>query len=223
MNTEGFARKLGHAFARPELLREALTHRSYGSPNNERLEYLGDAILNCSTAILLFEQFPKLSEGDLSRLRANLVNKQVLFELAQPLGLGDILRLGEGELKSGGHQRPSILADALEAVIGAVYLDGGFPAAQQFVQRLLAEKLAATDPSSPGKDAKTTLQEYLQGKRMALPAYSLIDTCGEAHEQIFQIECAVAEMNLRAQAEGPSRRVAEQLAAAMVLEKIKSV
>jgi ribonuclease-3 len=223
MNTEGFARKLGHVFARPELLREALTHRSYGSPNNERLEYLGDAILNCSTAILLFEQFPKLPEGDLSRLRANLVNKQVLFELAQPLGLGDILRLGEGELKSGGHQRPSILADALEAVIGAVYLDGGFPAAQRLVQRLLAEKLAAIDPDHLGKDAKTMLQEYLQGKRMALPKYSLIETRGDAHEQTFQIECAVADLNLRAQAEGLSRRVAEQLAAALVLEQIKSV
>ena len=223
MNTEGFAHKLGHVFARPELLREALTHRSYGSPNNERLEYLGDAILNCSTAILLFEQFPKLPEGDLSRLRANLVNKQVLFELAQPLGLGDILRLGEGELKSGGHQRPSILADALEAVIGAVYLDGGFPAAQRLVQRLLAEKLAAIDPEHLGKDAKTMLQEYLQGKRMALPKYSLIETRGDAHEQTFQIECAVADLNLRAQAEGLSRRVAEQLAAALVLEQIKSV
>lgn len=223
MNTESFAHKLGYAFSRPELLREALTHRSYGSPNNERLEYLGDAILNCSTAILLFEQFPKLPEGDLSRLRANLVNKQVLFELAQPLGLGDILRLGEGELKSGGHQRPSILADALEAVIGAVYLDGGFPAAQRLVQRLLAEKLAAIDPDHLGKDAKTRLQEYLQGKRMALPKYSLIETRGDAHEQTFQIECAVADLNLRAQAEGLSRRVAEQLAAALVLEQIKSV
>jgi ribonuclease-3 len=223
MNTEGFARKLGYVFDRPELLREALTHRSYGSPNNERLEYLGDAILNCSTAILLFEQFPKLSEGDLSRLRANLVNKQVLFELAQPLGLGDILRLGEGELKSGGHQRPSILADALEAVIGAIYLDGGFSSAQRFVQRLLADRLAATDPDRPGKDAKTTLQEYLQGKRMALPKYSLIETRGEAHEQTFQIECTVPELNVRAQAEGPSRRVAEQQAAALVLEKIKGV
>jgi ribonuclease III len=223
MNTEGFARKLGYVFARSELLCEALTHRSYGSPNNERLEYLGDAILNCSTAIILFEQFPKLPEGDLSRLRANLVNKQVLFELAQPLGLGDILRLGEGELKSGGHQRPSILADALEAVIGAVYLDGGFASAQRMVQRLLAEKLAATDPDSPGKDAKTTLQEYLQGKRMALPKYNLVETRGEAHEQTFQIECAVPELNLRAQAKGPSRRVAEQQAAALVLEKIKGV
>jgi|ERR1700674_2364959 ribonuclease III len=223
MNTDGLVRKLGYVFARPELLREALTHRSYGSPNNERLEYLGDAILNCSTAILLFEQFPGLPEGDLSRLRANLVNKQVLFELAQPLGLGDILRLGEGELKSGGQQRPSILADALEAVIGAIYLDGGFPSAQQFVQRLLADKLAASDPERPGKDAKTMLQEYLQGKRMALPKYSLIETSGEAHEQTFQMECAVPELNLRAQAEGSSRRLAEQQAAALVLEKIKRV
>jgi ribonuclease-3 len=223
MSIDVLARKLGYTFGRPELLREALTHRSYGSPNNERLEFLGDAILNCATAVALFEKFPKLPEGDLSRLRANLVNKQVLFELAQPLGLGDFLKLGEGELKSGGHQRPSILADALEALIGAVYLDGGFGEAQQLVQRLLGEKIAAIDPQHLGKDAKTVLQEYLQSKRMALPKYSVIETRGEAHEQTFQVECAVAELSLRSQAEGASRRAAEQQAAALLLEQIKGV
>jgi ribonuclease-3 len=221
MSIEAFARKLGYAFNRSELLREALTHRSYGSPNNERLEFLGDAILNCATAVSLFEKFPKLPEGDLSRLRANLVNKQVLFELAQPLGLGDALRLGEGELKSGGFRRPSILADALEAVIGAVYLDGGFTKARQLVDRLLAERVATIDPDHLGKDPKTLLQEYLQGKRLPLPRYGVIETRGEAHEQIFRVECAVAELDLRAEAEGPSRRAAEQQAAALLLERIR--
>ena len=217
---EAFVRKIGHAFRQPQLLREALTHRSYGTPNNERLEFLGDSVLNCATAIALFERFPRLPEGDLSRLRANLVNKNILFELAEPLGMGDVLRLGEGELKSGGHRRPSILADALEAVIGAVYQDSGFDAAAALVNRLLAAKLGGLDPTQLGKDAKTLLQELLQGKRLPLPRYNVVAVRGEAHEQTFRVACEVDELAVRSEAEGNSRRAAEQAAAALALEKL---
>ena len=218
---EGFNRRIGYAFREPRLLREALTHRSYGTPNNERLEFLGDSILNCATAIALYERFPRLPEGDLSRLRANLVNKNVLFELAEPLGMGDVIRLGEGELKSGGHRRPSILADALEAVIGAVYLDGGFLEAAALVRRLLTDKLEKLDPKQTGKDAKTFLQEYLQGKRLPLPKYSIVDIRGEAHEQVFLVVCEIEGLNIRTEGEGASRRAAEQAAAASALIKIQ--
>jgi ribonuclease-3 len=217
-----FARRIGYDFRQPDLLREALTHRSHSTPNNERLEFLGDSVLNCATAIALYERFPKLPEGDLSRLRANLVNKNVLFELAEPLGLGDVLRLGEGELRSGGHRRPSILADALEAVIGAVYVDGGFSNAAAMVHRLLASKLENLDPKQLGKDAKTLLQEHLQGKRLPLPKYSIVTIRGEAHEQIFRIACEIDGLSIRSEAEGNSRRAAEQAAALLALEKIRN-
>jgi ribonuclease-3 len=217
---EPFTGKIGYAFRQPQLLREALTHRSHSTPNNERLEFLGDSVLNCATAVALFIRFPKVPEGDLSRLRANLVNKNVLFELAEELGVGDLLRLGEGELKSGGHRRPSILADALEAVIGAVYLDGGFDQAAALVHRLLAQKLENLDPAQTGKDPKTLLQELLQAKRAPLPKYSVVGVRGEAHEQIFRVACEVEEPAARTEAEGPSRRSAEQAAAALLLEKL---
>ncbi|MES2355458.1 MAG: ribonuclease III [Pseudomonadota bacterium] len=217
---ERFSRRIGYEFRQPQLLREAVTHRSHSTPNNERLEFLGDSILNCATAIALYERFPKLPEGDLSRLRANLVNKNVLFELAEPLGMGDVLRLGEGELKSGGHRRPSILADALEAVIGAVYQDSGFAAAAALVHRLLANKLENLDPKQLGKDAKTLLQEYLQGKRLPLPKYSVVAVRGEAHEQIFHIACDIDDLSIHSEAEGNSRRAAEQAAAELALKKI---
>lgn len=217
-----FSRRIGYEFRQPHLLREALTHRSHSTPNNERLEFLGDSILNCATAIALYERFPRLSEGDLSRLRANLVNKNVLFELAEPLGMGDVLRLGEGELKSGGHRRPSILADALEAVIGAAYLDGGFSDAAALVHRLLAAKLDNMNPKQLGKDAKTLLQEYLQSKRFSLPKYNVVAIRGEAHEQVFRVACDVDELNLHTEAEGNSRRAAEQAAALLALTKIQS-
>jgi ribonuclease III len=219
---EVFSRRIGYSFREPWLLREALTHRSFGTPNNERLEFLGDSILNCATAIALYERFPRLPEGDLSRLRANLVNKNVLFELAEPLGMGDAIRLGEGELKSGGHRRPSILADALEAVIGAVYLDSGFPEAAALVRRLLTDKLEKLDPKQTGKDAKTFLQEYLQGKRLPLPRYSIGDIRGEAHEQVFLVVCEIDGLNICTEGEGASRRAAEQAAAALALIKIQS-
>src|SRR5712691_891547 len=157
MDSQSDCRLLGYAFAKPELLRQALTHRSYGVPHNERMEYLGDSILNCIIAHALFQRFPNLSEGELSRLRANLVNQQTLFELAQRLNLGEHVLLGEGELKSNGFRRPSILADALEAVIAAVFLDGGFERTEQAIHTLYASLLGEIDPQKPGKDAKTML------------------------------------------------------------------
>jgi len=203
----------GYRFRNAELLRQALTHRSFGVPHNERLEFLGDSVLNCVVAATLFEHFPQLPEGDLSRLRASLVNQQTLFEIAQHGGLGGQLLLGEGELKSGGAQRPSILADALEALIGAAFLDGGFAAAQAMVLHLFERQLREADPQTIGKDAKTLLQEFLQARRIALPQYTVVATAGEAHEQNFRVECAIPELNIRTHGEGSSRRSAEQVAA----------
>ncbi|MBI4739974.1 MAG: ribonuclease III [Betaproteobacteria bacterium] len=212
---------LGHRFSHPELLQTALTHRSHGSPHNERLEFLGDSILNCVIARQLFDRFPDLPEGDLSRLRANLVRQDSLHRLALSLALGKSLRLGEGELKSGGHQRPSILADALEALFGAVWLDAGFDAANSVISRLYRDMLAAISPGRPIKDAKTRLQELLQGRRLALPRYSLIATEGEAHAQQFRIACEIDRLHLRTEGSGGSRRAAEQMAAERALENLQ--
>lgn len=208
---------LGHAFAHPEFLLQALTHRSYGSPNNERLEFLGDSILNCTIAAQLFERFPHTREGDLSRIRAGLVKQDALAELAQQLHLGDILRLGEGELKSGGFRRPSILADALEAIFGAIYLDAGFESAFAAISRLYQTLLDGIDPKASAKDAKTALQEYLQSKHYDLPRYRLTGTQGEAHAQTFEIECEVPELRITTRGQGASRRIAEQEAARQAL------
>lgn len=215
------ARRLGHEFGDVGLLRTALTHRSHSSPHNERLEFLGDSILNCVVAHLLFERFPDLAEGVLSRLRANLVKQDTLHQLALGLALGDELRLGEGELKSGGHTRPSILADALEALFGAVYLDGGFDAAKSVVGKLFAQKIDAISPDQPIKDPKTRLQEYLQGRRQPLPVYTLAATGGQAHQQQFRVVCEVAAAALATEGQGSSRRAAEQEAALRALEKLK--
>lgn len=215
-----FFHKIGYVFKQPELLQEALTHRSFGYPNNERLEFLGDSALNCAVSVLLFKEFPLLPEGNLSRLRANLVNQQALFELASALGLGDLIRLGEGERKSGGHYRPSILANALEAVIGAIYLEGGFIEVENFVNNLYKPLLQNLDLETLGKDPKTMLQEYLQSRRVALPEYTVIATSGEAHRQKFRVECAIAKFNVRAIGEGTSRRRAEQEAAKQAYELI---
>ena len=207
-------RRLGYRFTNAPLLLQALTHRSHGVPHNERLEFLGDGLLNFVIARLLFQQFTTLPEGDLSRLRAGLVNQQALAELAASLSLGDNLRLGEGELKSGGFRRPSILADAFEALIGAICLDGGFAAAEKVLTELYGPLLAAIDPhASDNKDPKTRLQEYLQGKRLALPQYSIVSVGGEAHEQHFRVECAIPELAIRSSGEGSNRRAAEQEAA----------
>jgi ribonuclease III len=220
MSVDGLVRLLGYQFKTPALLTQALTHRSFSGNNNERLEFLGDSVLNFIIAHQLYQRFHKLPEGDLSRLRAQLVKESTLSEIAFSLNIGDALRLGEGELKSAGWRRPSILADALEAIIGAVYSDGGFASAETLVLKLYAEKLDTIDPKIIDKDAKSQLQEYLQGKKIDLPDYNMVSIEGEAHAQTFKIECVVEKLNITTMGEGTSRRVAEQQAAQSALEKI---
>lgn len=212
---------LGHHFSDASLLLTALTHRSHSLPHNERLEFLGDSILNGVIARQLFDRFPLLPEGDLSRLRANLVRQDSLHQLALSLSLGQFMRLGEGEMKSGGNQRPSILADTLEALFGAVWLDAGFDAASAVIVGLYGQLLAAIVPGQPIKDAKTRLQELLQGRRLALPKYSLTGTEGEAHVQQFRIACEIDALRIRTEGSGGSRRAAEQMAAERALERLQ--
>jgi ribonuclease-3 len=209
-----FATRLGYAFRRPALLIQALTHRSHGPVNNERLEFVGDAVLNCVIAAALYERLPAVPEGDLSRIRAHLVNRDTLARLARALELGPRLRIGEGEQKSGGAGRPSIMADALEAIFGAVFLDGGFEAAREVIGTVFAGEFAALDPAALGKDPKTLLQEWLQARRIPVPEYVVIDTAGAAHAQTFTVECRVAALDLVTTGAGSSRRAAEQAAAA---------
>lgn len=218
MDLDGFCRKIGYRFADVELLRRALTHRSHGSAHNERLEFLGDSVLNCMISLELYMRFPDLTEGQLSRLRANIVNDQALGATAKGFDFGAHLRLGEGELKSGGTGRTSILAGSLEAVVGAAFLDGGVDAARAVVRTLMDRVLETIDPAISGKDPKTLLQEYLQARKRALPQYSVIGTRGEAHEQQFQVECVIAELGIRSLGEGASRRSAEQEAARQAYE-----
>jgi ribonuclease-3 len=213
---------LGYSFRQPELLRQALTHRSHSSPHNERLEFLGDSVLNCVVAALLYQRFQSLKEGELSRLRASLVRQESLAEIAAGLALGDALRLGEGELKSGGFRRPSILADALEAIFGAIYLDAGFAAAQQTIEHLYRTRIEQIDPRAAGKDAKTALQELLQARRLPVPHYTLLTTRGEAHAQEFDVACAVPAIGLAVTGSGSSRRGAEQQAAQAALEQLRT-
>jgi ribonuclease-3 len=221
MQGEALTGSLGYRFKDPALLRTALTHRSYGSPHNERLEFLGDSVLNCIVADELYRRFPQLAEGELSRARALLVRQESLFERARALGLGPMLLLGEGELRSGGAERPSILANALEAVIGAVYAEGGFAAARRAVRNVFGPLLATADPASVlGKDPKTLLQEYLQGRHIALPRYSIVATEGEAHRQRFTVACSIPQLDIEARGEGLSRRAAEQAAAARVYAEL---
>lgn len=212
---------LGYRFADARLLQQALTHRSHSTPNNERLEFLGDGVLNCIVAAELYTRHAGLKEGELSRLRASLVREQRLHELAAGLALGEYLRLGEGELKSGGFRRPSILADALEALIGAVFLDGGFEAARSVVLRLYRPLLERSGPTAAEKDPKTQLQEWLQSRRYALPQYSVLATRGAAHEQLFEVECLIRELDLRTIGMGTSRRLAEQEAARSAFHKLQ--
>jgi ribonuclease III len=216
----GLQRRLGHTFSDPALIRRAITHRSYAADHNERLEFVGDSLLNCVVAILLFERFPQLPEGDLSRLRAGLVNQGSLFEIAQALELGDELLLGEGELKSGGFRRPSILADGFEALLGAVFLDAGFAAVRGVVEGLFAGRLEQARETPPAKDPKTALQENLQGRRLPLPRYAVLAVGGEAHRQVFRVECRVDELGVACVGEGASRRAAEQQAAESVLAQL---
>ena len=216
----GLERRLGHSFRDTALLRRALTHRSHAADHNERLEFVGDSLLNCTVAILLYERLPGLPEGDLSRLRAGLVNQASLHEVACALSLGDELLLGEGELKSGGFRRPSILADAFEALLGAVYLDAGFDAVRGVVGTLFADRIESVREAPPAKDPKTALQELLQGRRLPLPRYAVVEVGGEAHQQVFRVECRVDELGVACSGEGASRRAAEQQAAEAVLAQL---
>ena len=223
MTQQALANRLPYRFVNVSLLTQALTHRSFSAQNNERLEFLGDGALNFIIAQQLFQRFQALAEGDLSRLRAQLVKEATLFEIAQSLDVGAALKLGEGELKSGGWRRPSILADALEALVGAVYLDGGYAEAEAMVIALFADKLATIDPNVIDKDPKSLLQEHLQGQKLAVPEYKVTQLAGEAHAQLFMVECYIEKLNIRTAGEGTSRRIAEQQAAnyaLIALEKI---
>ncbi len=221
MKHAALCRQLGYQFLQPQLLQRALTHRSYCAAHNERLEFLGDSVLNCTIAKHLYNTFPDVPEGDLSRLRSNLVNQQTLAILAQQLNLGEQLLLGEGERKSAGHRRPSILADALEALFGAVLIDADFAAAEKVVLGLYVPFIAQADLQTLGKDAKTLLQEHLQGRKLALPQYSVVEIKGEAHAQMFVVSCEIAKLGLKTQGEGASRRIAEQIAAERAYQQIK--
>jgi ribonuclease-3 len=215
-------RRLQHKFSDASLLTRALTHRSFSIDHYERLEFLGDSVLNLAVSDLLYLRLGALPEGDLSRVRANLVKQDTLHQLAVGLGLPDVLKLGEGEARSGGQKRPSILADALEAIIGAVYLDAGFAVAQALVQRLFNAVEINPQMDAIGKDPKTELQEWLQGRKMKLPVYSVVGTVGAAHKQSFDVECDIPELHLTERGIGGSRRAGEQAAAAAMLQTLKA-
>lgn len=215
-------RSLQHEFADIGLLKRAVTHRSFSVDHNERLEFLGDSVLGLAVADLLYRRLSALPEGDLSRVRANLVKQDTLHQLAVELGLPEVIRLGEGEAKSGGKKRPSILADVLEAVIGAVYLDAGYGAAQGLVQRLYQAVEINPEMDAIGKDPKTELQEWLQARKMSLPLYRVVGTLGAAHKQTFDVECEILELNFSERGIGGSRRAGEQAAAAAMLQTVKA-
>jgi len=219
---DALQKRLQHQFTDSSLLMRAVTHRSFSADHNERLEFLGDAVLGAVVADMLYQRLQNLPEGDLSRVRANLVRQDTLHQLSVSLGLPEVIRLGEGEMRSGGQKRPSILADVLEAVIGAVYLDAGFTAAQALVQRLYQAVEINPAMDAIGKDPKTELQEWLQGRKMKLPAYRVVATLGAAHQQTFDVECEILERNLSERGIGGSRRAGEQAAATAMLQKLKS-
>jgi ribonuclease III len=214
--------RLGHRFASSALLTRALTHRSAGAEHNERLEFLGDAVLQTAISALLYERFAGSDEGDLTRVRAHLVREDSLARVALAIGLPDVLRLSEGEARGGGAQRPSILADCVEALIGATFLDGGYAPAQALVQRLFGEIIAGTDIDGWSKDAKTELQEWLQARKLPVPAYRIVATRGQSHAQTFDVECAAPSLGLSEHGEGKSRRSAEQDAARRMLASLKA-
>lgn len=215
------SQKLDYDFKQVDLLKVALTHRSRGGDNNERLEFLGDAVVNFVVAEILYHRFPTASEGDLSRWRATLVNRDALAQLAAQFDLGRYLLLGQGEMRSGGAERPSILSCAMEAIIGAVYLDSGYNVARTCIERWYQSQLQALSSASSHKDAKTLLQEYLQSKRVSLPVYSVDSIEGEAHQQRFTVSCSVEDMSLKTVGTGTSRRRAEQEAAQAMLDELK--
>ena len=214
--------RLQHVFKDPKLMVRATTHRSFSADHNERLEFLGDSVLNLAVASLLYARLSALPEGDLSRVRASLVKQDTLHPLSVDMGLPAVLRLGEGEARSGGSKRPSILADALEAVIGAVYLDAGYDTAEALVHRLFNAVQINAELAATAKDSKTELQEWLQGRKMKLPAYRVVSTLGAAHRQTFDVECEIVELGLVERGIGGSRRAGEQAAAAAMLAKLNS-
>lgn len=214
--------RVGREFTDARLLQRALTHRSFGAEHNERLEFLGDAVLNLAVSTLLYERFGASDEGDLTRVRAHLVREESLHRAALVLGLPEVLRLSEGEARGGGAQRPSILADAVEALVGATFLDGGYEPAAALVRQLFGELIASTDADSWAKDAKTELQEWLQARRLPVPVYRIVATHGQAHAQTFEVECAAVALALAETGEGRSRRSAEQAAARRLLERLKA-
>ena len=222
-NQLALQKRLEHVFLNPQLLVQALTHRSFSSDHNERIEFLGDSVLNLAVAGLLYERLGELPEGDLSRARANLVKQETLHQVAVLLGLPELLRLGEGEAKSGGQKRPSILADALEALLGAVYLDAGFDVASSLVRRLFKDVEINPRMQAIGKDPKTELQEWLQGRKMSLPIYRIVGTEGAAHKQTFDVECEIVEYRRAERGTGNSRRAGEQAAASNMLAFIKTL
>jgi len=214
--------RLQHQFSNAALLKQAVTHRSFSADHYERLEFLGDSVLGLAISDLLYARLGKLPEGDLSRVRANLVRQETLHQIALTMGLPEVLRLGEGEMRSGGQKRASILADALEAIIGAVYLDAGFGPAQALVHRLFEAVEINPQMQAIGKDPKTELQEWLQGRKLKLPLYTVVGTIGAAHKQSFDVECEVPELRLSERGIGGSRRAGEQAAAAAMLQTIKA-
>ncbi len=222
LTVEWLEREMGHHFRDESLIEAALTHRSAAGVNNERLEFLGDGVLNCVVADLLYRRYGRADEGDLSRLRARLVRGEALASIAAALGVGERLHLGPGELRTGGFRRRSILADALEALFGAIYLDGGFEAAHAAIGKVFGPHLEELGATADLKDPKTRLQEYLQGRGLALPRYTVERIEGESHMQRFSVTCEVAVLGLRASGQGASRRGAEQEAAQQVLDAIVS-
>lgn len=215
-------KQLSYTFSNISLLEQALTHRSASKNHNERLEFLGDAVLGMVVAEILYDKFPKLPEGKLTRMRSNLVKGTTLATIAKELSIGPLIKLGPGELKSGGRRRESILADAVESIIGAVYLDGGFEAARQLIKRLFNDRLKHLDPNEVIKDNKTQLQEYLQAKQIPLPEYKVEEISGKDHAQTFLVSCDITELNIRTVGKGRSRRIAEQEAAKLIIEKLKN-
>jgi ribonuclease-3 len=219
---QALQQRLGHVFGSASLLTRALTHRSFSADHNERLEFLGDAVLNTAVSSLLYERFSGSDEGDLTRVRAHLVREDSLHRVALSLALPEVLRMSEGEMRGGGALRPSILADAVEALIGAIFLEGGFNPALAAVRRLFGDIIQSTEVDAWSKDAKTELQEWLQARRLPVPAYRIAATRGEKHAQTFEVECAVATLGLAEKGEGKSRRAAEQEAARRMLEQLKA-
>ena len=213
--------RLQHRFSEQQHLTRALTHRSFSADHNERLEFLGDSVLNLAVSVLLYDRLQSQPEGDLSRVRANLVKQDTLHQLALSLGLPEVIRLGEGEMRSGGNQRPSILADTLEALIGAVQLDAGYPSAEALVWRLFKDVEIKPEMQAAAKDPKTELQEWLQGRKMKLPVYRVAGTLGAAHKQTFDVECEIPELGATERGIGASRRAGEQAAAAAMLLALK--